>query len=97
MTVRYIHQSPGFYGNILWDERHPMHDGAFPKSHPCAPGDKFELQMGHGASLEAFRERGYWASCFPEGDGITMKAMNGQTREQVVRDIEECFGWEVKS
>jgi len=38
-------------------------------------------------------ERGYWISPFPEGDGFTMDLKRGQSREQVLRDIQECFGW----
>lgn len=42
-----------------------------------------------------FRAAGYWASCFPEGDGITYKALNGQSDEQQRKDVEECFGWTI--
>lgn len=46
--------------------------------------------------LGRFRARRYWASCFPEGDGFCFDPLNSQSSEQVVRDIEECFGWKVK-
>lgn len=45
--------------------------------------------------LGKFRARGYWASCFPEGDGITFIEPDGQKYAQTKKDIEECFGWEV--
>lgn len=45
--------------------------------------------------LGRFRARGYWASCFPEGDGMCFDPLDGQTGEQVVRDIEACFDWTV--
>ena len=48
------------------------------------------------------RSRGYWASLFPEGDGITLRwwddhgeGFGNKTAEQVMRDISECFGWTV--
>ena len=58
-------------------------------------------QMGGSKKLTAFRQRGYWASCFPEGDGITLKWWEDvpsdpdKTAEQVMHDIRECFGWNV--
>jgi hypothetical protein len=45
--------------------------------------------------LDKFRMRGYWASCFPEGDGITIDT-GDRTAEQVRADIAECFGWEIE-
>jgi hypothetical protein len=102
--------------NIIWAERNlgdeyyryskfAMKGGRFPANHPCAP---FELhtsdnagQLGTTPALTAFRARGYWASCFPEGDGITLKWWNDQravdkTEERVMQDIRECFGWALK-
>lgn len=42
-----------------------------------------------------FRAHGYYASCFPEGDGIAFKPLNNQDIEQTIRDVEHCFGWTV--
>jgi len=98
MKAIYRHQSELAHGNILWEGLFPMRAGAFPRNHPCyAPGEvrAGDVQFGTSDALQTFRERGYWASCFPEGDGITMKAEKEQTPEQVVQDIKECFGWEV--
>ncbi len=96
LCVEYVHEVPKLHtGNILWKPPHPMRNGKFPKTHPCAAGDTFEMEMGKQPAIEAFRSRGYWASCFPEGDGITMTCSNNQPAEQVAKDIEECFGWKV--
>jgi len=103
--------------NIIWAERDrgdsyysysrfAMKNGKFPKDHPCAPfvddaPSHDGSQYGASATLQAFRARGYWASCFPEGDGITLKwwqdvaEPTDKTPEQVMQDIRECFGWEV--
>lgn len=104
MRVRYIHPQPGFNGNILWEGAWPMKHGIFPAGHPCAAGtgtsehpwgNGHGPQFGSGDDLEAFRSRGYWASCFPEGDGICFQFSAGQTPEQVKYDIKACFGWQV--
>lgn len=102
--------------NIIWAQRdrgsayyrtsrYAMRAGKFPPDHPCAPFDApappDSSQIGGSKALNAFRERGYWASCFPEGDGITLKwwgdvpEPSEKTEEQVMQDIRECFGWEV--
>lgn len=87
--------------------RFAARNGGFTTDHPCAPFDKDSYrnpddssQFGNSATLRAFRGRGYWASCFPEGDGITLKwwqdvEPSEKTAEQVMQDIRECFGWEV--
>lgn len=98
LTVRYIHEVPGVsYGNIMWPGRFPMRHGVFPQDHPAAPGRRiFGGEIGDTGQMQAFRARGYWASCFPEGDGITMKVERGQTPEQVAADIRAVFGWDVR-
>lgn len=103
--------------NIIWAERDggtsyyatsrfAMRAGKFPPHHPCAPFDddppRNSGQIGGSKKLTAFRDRGYWASCFPEGDGITFKwwedvpEPSEKTAEQVMKDIQDCFGWEVR-
>lgn len=94
-------------GNVIWAERDrgnayyrvsrfAMRAGQFPPDHPV--GGSFHAldssQCGSGKTITAFRERGYWASCFPEGDGITWKPERGQSDEQCMTDIRECFGWD---
>lgn len=94
-------------GNIIWAERDrgnvyyrvsefAMRAGRFPSSHPVAPGEaksNERAEIGSGDALITFRARGYWASCFPEGDGITWKPERGQSDAQCLTDIRECFGW----
>jgi hypothetical protein len=77
-------------GNIMWPGAFPMRYGVFPAGHPIGGGS--QLTQRH-AGLQAFRERGYWASCFPEGDGITWQPLVEKTDEQCITDIRECFGW----
>src|ERR1039458_7118708 len=98
--------------NIIWCDRdlgshyysvskYAMRAGKFPQNHPCAPFDDVapnSSEMGGSKRLTAFRERGYWASCFPEGDGITLQWWDvpdpaDKTEDQVMKDISECFGW----
>jgi hypothetical protein len=99
--VRYIHESPGRWsGNIMFSRSYRARNGRFPADHPCAAGSEVfgtvgDSQSGDGPTLKAFRERGYWASCFPEGDGITLNTKNGQAASQVINDIREVFGWKV--
>jgi hypothetical protein len=103
--------------NIIWAQRDcgdsyysyskfAMKAGKFPANHPCAPfdspkKDSYTSQFGDSERLRAFRARGYWASCFPEGDGITLKWWQDvtepteKTAAEVMQDIRECFGWEV--
>lgn len=46
------------------------------------------------ASLAKFRELGYWASPYPEGDGVTFKDESGDKRnEGIVSDARKCFSW----
>lgn len=84
------------YGNIMWPTKHvAMRAGKFPPRHPIGGGfcDNPDGQSGTSPEIAKFRERGYWASCFPEGDGITWKPINGQDHDQCMADIRECFRW----
>jgi hypothetical protein len=102
MKVTYTHGKPGAYrGNIIWAPAVPMRGGKFPPAHPAAPGSEFgngagDGQLGTSDKMAAFRERGYWASCFPEGDGITLQVQRDQSADVVVKDIAEVFGWQVQ-
>lgn len=70
---------------IFWHTHYPMKGGKFPFNHPVSK-----------ETIDSFRARGYWASCYPEGDGITFYSLNGpKDDQQVVKDIEECFGFVV--
>lgn len=71
---------------IHWRGRWPMWGGLFPSDHPASR-----------EAMKTFRDRGYWASCFPEGDGITFYSLDGPKDDEVViKDIEECFGFIVE-
>lgn len=97
--VRYVHEVKGKHtGNILWLGRWPMNGGKFPPNHPIGGmlKDFRNGEYGSSPQIKAFRERGYWASCFPEGYGITLHSANwDKTDEQVRKDIAECFGWTI--
>ena len=100
MHVEYFHEIPGVgYGNIMWPGRYPMRGGKFRADHPASPlggfNDAPDFQCGATGEMPQFRERGYWASCFPEGDGITMKCLAGQDAAKVASDIADVFGWVV--
>jgi hypothetical protein len=82
------------YGNIMWPGSFPMRNGKFPKDHPVGGDCGYTGQMGNSDGMKTFRERGYWASCFPEGDGITWEPLKGQSSEQCIADIREAFGWD---
>lgn len=96
----------GCYGNVVWARRDrggvyysysqfAMYGGRFPASHPIAPGEAFATglpsEYGAGGQLQAFRARGYMASCFPEGDGLAFKPLRNQTAEQCLTDIRETL------
>jgi hypothetical protein len=90
MQVRYIHESPLSGGgkqasNIMWEGAWPMKSGKFPDEHPC---------IVHAQAFERFKQLGYWANPFPEGDGITLDP-KGRIAQEVIKDIQECLGWEV--
>jgi hypothetical protein len=86
------------YWNILWatqsggkiPPRFPMKANAFPPHHP--------VLAGPAGCLDTFRLAGYWASCFPDGDGITFQPNDPERPlAQVIAEIEAIFGWEVCS
>ena len=100
MKARLVMPNQFHHGNILWTGDHKPRNGRWPKSHPVAPdesvyGFPVSDQFGKSNSIEEFRARGYWASCFPEGDGITFKLGNTQDAATVAKDVAECFGFEV--
>ena len=97
MKVKVVLPTVGATGNILWCGRYPMRLGRFPKAHPVGGthDQSDSLQKGTGENIQSFRARGYWASCFPEGDGITWRPLDGQTDAKCIADIRECFGWEI--
>lgn len=88
MEVDYYHQKENFYGNIMWDKTL----GASESTHPVA---SFVSNDGSNP-LDKFRSLGYYASCFPEGDGMAVKDESEEkTPGMVADDIIACFGWDV--
>lgn len=54
------------------------------------PGHEKQLSE----SLESFRQLGYWASAFPEGDGVTFNDTDGRKPEQqIYEDFCAAFPW----
>ena len=51
---------------------------------------------GRPLSVRAVQEPRLLGQTVPRGDGITIDLLNDQPAEQIVRDIGECFGWEVR-
>jgi hypothetical protein len=104
--AKYFHgDGKSCHANIIWGERnlgdayyryskHSMKGGKFPDSHPIAPGkgnSNANAEMGTSEGIEAMRAKGYWFSCFPEGDGVTMSFPEGATRDSVIADIESLL------
>lgn len=89
----------GGYGNILWPDFKPGPRGAYGSPHPCA-GTPTPTTFGDPPPsddpLGRFRALGYFASCFPEGDGIAFRPPEGKTTADIAGDIERTFGWLVK-
>ncbi len=45
-------------------------------------------------SIEMIRSQNYWASCFPEGDGVTFKDENSdRSATQMLADFQASFPW----
>jgi len=45
-------------------------------------------------SLEKIRNRGYWASLYPEGDGVTFKDDTESKKDiEILNDFRSCFEW----
>lgn len=90
----YPYRSGVAHGNIMWPKRHPMRAGKFPPDHPVGGG--FGDECGDGDNIKRFRALGYWASCFPEGDGITWRPKLDQSDAQCLSDILEAFSWDAR-
>ena len=93
MRYRYIHEKEFSDGskalsNIIWDMEGnwPMRRGEFPPEHPS---NRFPEQ------IEALRDRGYHVTFLhDDGDRCSLELDRKQSKEQVLRDIEESLGWE---
>jgi len=96
IRVKLIHYNAGLAnGNIMFlDKHYPMKYGKFPKDHPFSDNPDmmtFDNNLKSNDLLGNFRALGYFASCFPEGDGITFKPLKGQLHDQVKKDIINTF------
>ena len=99
IAAKYYCPLPGVgKGNLLWDAANPMRGGKFPPSHPLATNPE-PMTIGRPEPtddpLGKFRAMGYWASCFPEGDGLCFDAPEGVTFEQMIADVRTCFPWRI--
>ena len=90
------------HGNIIWRIASPRRRGGkFLPPHPCHENPtpvvfSREDQQASADPLGKFRALGYYASCFPEGDGIAFHPPDDKTPEQVVEDVRQCFAFDVK-
>lgn len=104
IRVQYTHWKKNcYYSNIIWEKKYPMRGGKFPKTHPCYNNGELDMTVFSqpknntgNDGLSKLRKLGYWASCFPEGDGITLQPPDNKTPEDVKKDIETCWpDWKV--
>ncbi len=101
MRVTIRHGAPGVcMSNILWRRYWPERRNPFPTAHPCTGNPKPTVFVGDEVPdtndpLGLFRKRGYFASCFPEGDGIAFRPPEGKTEKEIEEDVRQCFGFEV--
>ena len=81
MKVRYCHQKNNFYGNIFWEKNIKL-------------DELLDSDSGNFRGLlERFRSLDYYASCYPEGDGIAIKDnSNNKSAHDVALEISDIFG-----
>lgn len=75
------------------DDPRPMVAGAH-RMKPAGSAEWIDVpgeQPESDTALGRLRAMGYWCSCFPEGDGITVEALKGQTAEQLAEAVRACF------
>ncbi len=57
-------------------------------------GEALEFCSEIRSSLENIRNLGYWASPFPEGDGVTFKDETNSKKDiEILNDFRSCFEW----
>lgn len=98
---KYIKGTKGLcYSNLMFEKSYPL----WSKDHPCHENkihlmwkelDDLKKGIQGNDPLSKFRAAGYFASCFPEGDGIAFEALKYQSEEQIIKDIESIFGVDV--
>jgi hypothetical protein len=58
------------------------------------PSDVVGRKAEISTSLERFRLLGYWASAYPEGDGVTFTEESGKKRNaEIASDVRTSFQW----
>lgn len=75
-----------FSASVMWTEaegRWPKRGGRFPADHPCFTNE---------AGFQAFHDLGYLTGLYSEGDGFSID-WTGAAGEQIIHDLERCFGW----
>jgi hypothetical protein len=89
--MKLIFPTPNAHGNLMFKDSYPMREGKFPKLHPFIDNPEpftFSANPPHGEDrLSKFRQAGYYASCFPEGDGLSFKPLHGQDNERIKQDV----------
>ena len=55
--------------------------------------DALSKQAQIDQSILKLKARGYWASCFPEGDGVTFSHESLPSQDVILSDIENAFDW----
>lgn len=75
-------------GNVVWGNIGHHNSHGLPRG--CWKPEDFSFRPSDGM-MELFRSRGYLASRFPEGDGITFKPERGQELTVIEQDVSECF------
>ncbi len=80
------------HGNLMFgkhidltSKEHPFWDNPIPTVLLKSDVDGCESNE----RLSNFRKAGYFASCFPEGDGLTFRPLKGQDNDQIQRDVIE--------
>jgi hypothetical protein len=93
VRYRYIHEKQFDDGtkalsNIIWDVQGnwSMRRGEFPPDHPS---------KRFSAEFAALKARGYVVRFLcRDGDRCSLTLKCSQTEEQVLKDLDECLGWD---
>ena len=100
MKMKYFHQTQHTYGNLMWPEHgtFPMNGGKFPSNHPIDGAKMIFINTDYvddGSKFYKLHKMGYSLSCFPEGDGMVINGLNGQSPDKVIEDVVEVFGFDI--
>ena len=90
MRFRYIHDARDTQGisTLVWEGVWPSIDGQFPRQHPS-----HRYHSGFASLIEL----GY-AVIFPsEGDRCQLCRVYDQPKTKVLKDLDDCLGWQCTS